>query len=87
MGCFPLKALAWRPFFAVYLTHTHPQARDSVAQLCRQAVEFQLDWDWMGIALDREMEDGIKASLPGRALLLHRAGHVSWFLGPWLAHL
>lgn len=47
----------------------------------RQAAKFQVGTSWV-VGSGREMEDGMKASLPGRALLLHRAAHVSWFVGP-----
>lgn len=81
---FPGKALAWRPFLLCGLPQLLVPSRLETAwptSFRRQGIKFQVGWDWLGVGLGREVEDGIEGSLPGRAQLLHRAGHVLGFLG------
>lgn len=80
---FPGKAFSWRPFLLCGLPPLLIPSRLETAwpSSGRQAVKFQVGRDWLGVGLGREMEDDMnEGSLPGRAQLLHRAGHVSWAL-------
>lgn len=81
---FPGKALAWRHLLCGFPQLLVPSRLETAwpTSFRRQGVKFQVGWDWLGVGLgSREMEDGIEGSLPGRARLLHRAGHVLGFLG------
>lgn len=80
---FPGKALAWRPFLLCGLPQLFPSRLETAwpTSFRRQGIKFLVGWDWLGVGLGREVEGGIEGSLPGRARLLHRAGHVLGFLG------